>query len=198
MSFESYLRFVERVEWRYEYVGGFAYAMAGTRRVHNRVNVNLTVALDARMRGGACETYADTFLVRTPAGDAYLPDVMVGCGPTRPDDARFLDDPTLIVEVLSPSTTRMDLGEKRAAYAEIPTLRAYLVVETEWRAVHRHWRDETGAWHSQTITAATGSVSLPFPDAVPLSFDEVYRGVQVPVEPPRARRGHEQLQPADV
>ena len=96
-----------------------------------------------------------------PRGNAYLPDAMVACGPTPPDDARYLDDPSLVVEVLSPSTTRTDPTEKRVAYQEIPTLRAYLVVETEWRAVHRHWRDAEGGWRSETITDATGAISLP-------------------------------------
>jgi Uma2 family endonuclease len=102
------------------------------------------------------------------------------------------------VEVLSPSTTRTDLTEKRIAYQEIPTLRAYLVVETEWRAVHRHWRDDAGAWRSETITDATGAVPLPVTASAPLTFDEIYRDVGVPVVPPRASRAYEHAEPAST
>ena len=121
---------------------------------------------------------------------------MLGCGPRLANDDRYLTDPCLVVEVLSPSTMRTDLGEKRIAYQEIPTLRAYLVVETAWRAVHRMWREADGAWQRETIADASGGlVPLPCPDGAALTLEEIYEDVTLDTEPPRATRVLEEFAP---
>jgi Uma2 family endonuclease len=192
MSFDAYLRFSEQEESRYEYIGGFAYAMSGGTPAHHDIGLNIAVVLRARTRGTPCRTYHQGFRVRTPRGDVYYPDVMVSCGRRPSNDALDLEDPCLVVEVLSPSTARTDLGEKRFAYQEIPMLHAYLVVEPTWRAVHRHWRDDAGQWRRETISGASGIVTLPCPAGATLTLDEIYEDVEVPNEPPRPRRVFEQ------
>ena len=192
MSFDAYLRFSERYEVRYEYMGGFAYAMSGGTRAHHDVGFNIAIALRSRTSGTPCRAYAQAFRVRTPRGDAYFPDAMVACGARPTGDAEYLDDPCLIIEVLSRSTARTDHGEKRLAYQEIPSLRAYLIVESTWRAVHRHWRDDTGEWQRETISGASGSVPLPCPAGATLTLEEIYEDVALPTEPPRATRVFEQ------
>ena len=193
MSFEAYLAFVERTPWRYEYLNGMAYAMAGAAHVHEAATLNVATRLRALARGGGCTVTSQGFLVRTPRGDAYLPDAMLGCGTRPANHDRYFTDPCLIVEVLSPSTMRVDLGEKRIAYQEIPTLRAYLVIETAWRAVHRMWREADGTWRRETIADASGGVvPLPCPDGAALTLDEIYEDVALPTEPPRATRVFEQ------
>lgn len=193
MSFESYLRFTEQTEWRYEYMNGFAYALAGATLDHDTVTLNVASRLRERSRDRGCVTTSQGFQVLTPRGDAYLPDAMVACGPRPAGAARYFERPCLIVEVLSRSTLRTDHGEKRMAYQEIPSLGAYLVVETAWRAVHRHWRGGNGEWHSETVTGA-GIVPLSCPAGATLTLDEIYEDVEVPTEPPRASRVYEQAQ----
>ena len=193
MSFEAYLAFLERTEWRYEYMNGMAYAMAGAAHVHEAATLNVATRLRALARGSGCTVTSQGFLVRTPRGDAYLPDAMLGCGPRPANHDRYLTDPCLVVEVLSPSTMRVDLGEKRIAYQEIPTLRAYLVIETAWRAVHRMWREADDTWQRETIADASGGmVPLPCPAGATLTLDEIYEDVALPTEPPRATRVFEQ------
>ncbi|GLC24500.1 Uma2 family endonuclease [Roseisolibacter agri] len=192
MSYDAYLRFSESRELRYEYVGGFAYAMSGGTLAHHDIGLNVAVGLRTRTRGTACRAYHQGFRIRTPRGDVYYPDTMVSCGPRPSDDALDLTDPCLVIEVLSPSTARTDLGEKRIAYQEIASLQAYLVIEATWRAVHRHWRDDTGEWQRETISGASGSVPLPCPVGATLTLDEIYEDVQVPNESPRPRRVFEQ------
>jgi Uma2 family endonuclease len=193
MSFEAYLAFLARTERRYEYMDGMAYAMAGGTHVHDMVTLNVATRLRALVRGTGCTASSQGFLVRTPRGDAYLPDAMVGCATRPANDARHLDDPCLIVEVLSRSTARTDLGEKRLAYQEIDALRAYVAVETTWRAVHRHWRDARGEWQRETVTDAAGAVVLlPCPAGATLALDEIYEDVELPPEPPRAARVFEE------
>lgn len=121
---------------------------------------------------------------------------MVSCGPKPPNDALQLDDPCLAVEVLSPSTARTDHAEKLESYVEVPTLGAYLIVETIWRAVHRHWRDAQGTWRTELVAGTGGVVPLPCPAGGVLTLDEIYEGVELPPEPPtppRLRRVREAL-----
>ncbi len=73
----------------------------------------------------------------------YYPDGMVVCEPNSPDD-EFQDRPVVIAEVLSVSTRRTDEGEKRDAYLTIPTLAAYLLIETERPRVIVHHRTPEG------------------------------------------------------
>ena len=82
---------------------------------------------------------------------------------------------------------------KLSAYQEIPTLRAYLVIETAWRAVHRMWREADDTWQRETIADASGGmVPLPCPAGATLTLDEIYEDVALPTEPPRATRVFEQ------
>jgi Uma2 family endonuclease len=127
------------------------------------------------------------FKVRTPRGNEYAPDVVVVCGPRTPNGARYTESPCLVVEVLSPSTARTDLSEKRLAYQEIGTVGAYLVVEAEWRGVHRHWRDPAGAWRLETVTG-DGAISLPCPAGEVLTLAEVYADLDLPAGPPPVPR----------
>lgn len=193
MSFDAYLRFSEQEENRYEYIGGFAYAMSGGTHAHHDIGLNIAMVLRTRTPGTSCRAYHQGFRVRTPRGDVYYPDVMLSCGPRPSGDALDLEDPCLIVEVLSPSTARTDLGEKLLAYQEVPTLHAYLVVETAWRAVHRHRRDDAGPWQRETITDATGVLPLPCPAGATLTLAEIYEDVDVPADPPRPWRVSEEL-----
>ena len=201
MTFDEYLAFEQESDVRHEYVGGYAYpypldvsAMSGGTRWHNRIIQNVAGQLWLRTRGTACGAYSQGFKLRTPRGNAYYPDVVVGCGPPPPGDALYFDDPCLAVEVLSPSTRRNDFGEKRESYLAIPTLGAYLVVESTWRAVHRHWRDG-GAWRTE-LSVGDGTIPLPCPAGGALTLAEIYEGVDVPDEPPRARLRRVKEEPA--
>ena len=188
MSVDTYLALSRHAADRYEYVGGLAYAMGGGTILHHDVCYNVATVLRARCAGTPCKSYMQIARVKTPRQDMYLPDAMVSCGPRPAPGAQFIDDPCVLIEVLSPSTTRTDVSEKRRAYEEIPAARAYLIVETTWRAVHRHWYDDTGQWQRETITDAIGVVPLPCPTGAVLTLAEIYEGVDVPTDPPRPWR----------
>lgn len=197
ISVDTYLALSRDAADRYEYVGGLAYAMGGGTILHHDVCYNVAAVLRARCAGTPCRSYMQIARVQTPHQDMYLPDAMVSCGPRPAPDAQFIEDPCVLIEVLSPSTARTDFGEKRIAYQEIPTLRAYLVIETAWRAVHRMWREADGAWQRETIADASGGVvPLPCPAGAVLTLEEIYEDVELPSDPPRATRVFEQ--PAGV
>ncbi len=118
---------------KHEYVGGVMYAMAGAKNRHNRIALNASSSLHARLRGKPCQPYNSDTKVRIRTSREtrfYYPDAMVVCRPNSEDDS-FQDEPVVMVEVLSESTRRIDEGEKKDAYQTIPSLGVYLLVEQD-------------------------------------------------------------------
>jgi Uma2 family endonuclease len=90
----------------------------------------------------------------------YYPDVIVVCQ-TNPDTEHFQTQPVVIIEVLSESTRRTDLGEKRDAYLTIPSLKALLLVETDNRSVTIHRRAAEGGFVIERHTGTDAMIPLP-------------------------------------
>jgi Uma2 family endonuclease len=131
---------------KHEYLGGFVYAMAGARNLHNLIAVNVIASLRERLRGSKCRPYnSDTKIrVRLPLQTRfYYPDASVVCR-SNPPDCSYQDEPVIVVEVVSRDTRRTDEGEKKDAYLTIPSLPVYLLVEQEMPAVTLYRRTEQG------------------------------------------------------
>lgn len=130
LTFADYLAYDRESEARHEFYGGEIFAMSGASRKHNLVNGNVYAALRPQVSSRGCEIYASDMRVRVPATDlGTYPDVVVVCGePKFEDDTEdTLLNPTLIVEVLSPSTEDYDHGKKFAHYRTLPSLQLYLM-----------------------------------------------------------------------
>jgi Uma2 family endonuclease len=147
----DYLALEERATVRHEYVAGIAYAMAGAGERHNRIALNLAVALRAAARGTACGVYISDMKLRLDAGPAfYYPDVMLSCEAAQPDTL-FKTAPQLLAEVLSPSTAAIDTREKLQAYLGLASLRYYLMIDSERPAVSYYLRGPAGDWLLGTL-----------------------------------------------
>lgn len=169
MPVADYLDFEEKDGVRHEYIGGEIHAMGGASESHNTIALNVATALRTRLRGGPCRVYMADFKVRLEVSHAeifYYPDVVVSCHPTG-IERQFLRLPTLIVEVLSPSTENIDRREKKLNYRESPTLEEYVLVAQDRREV-TVFRRATG-WQGETFTA---------PDAV-VEFHSVKQAMTV-------------------
>ena len=146
VSVEDYLAGELISPIKHEYLGGVVYAMAGGRNAHNLIASNFLGALHGRLRGKACRAYNSDTKVRVQllSGQRfYYPDGSVICQPNLPNDA-FQERPTVIAEVLSRETRRIDEGEKKDAYLTIPSLSVYLLIEQEIAAVTVYRRTEDG------------------------------------------------------
>jgi len=154
VSVEDYLRDEPEGEVRHEYVDGELFAMSGASRSHNTVVTNLTTALTNHLDGGPCRVASSDMKVRTGTGERYYyPDVIVSCGPVgdEPDDYTETR-PSVIVEVLSPSTAQIDRREKRLGYQSIASLREYVLVDIEQRRVEVFVRDGVhDGWTVHTV-----------------------------------------------
>ena len=178
ISVEEYLRLEETSEIRHEYVGGYLYAMTGASRRHNRIVTNFASLLLNAADAQGCEVYSSDVKVEVSERVYYYPDLLVTCEPDD-NDAYISRSPCLVVEVLSPSTSRTDRREKFLAYDRIPTLRAYLIVHQDRQLIERNWRDNaTDDWRTQLISG--GIVPMPCPD-IELTVEQIYRSLP-PVE----------------
>ncbi len=146
ISVEDYLAGELASDVKHEYLGGFVYAMAGARNVHNRIAMAFLGSLHVQLRGKPCEPFNSDTKIRiqsTKHPRFYYPDGMVVCNPNPPEDT-YQDRPVVVAEVVSDSTRRIDEGEKREAYLTIPSLMAYLIIETEDPRVVVHRRTANG------------------------------------------------------
>ena len=164
-------------EIRHEYVDGEVFAMAGAGEAHNLIAGNIFAKLRGLVRGGPCRVYISDMKLRVKTWKAYYyPDVMVTCDPTD-SDANYKERPSLVVEVLSPSTERTDRREKMLAYRTLPDLREYLLVATDKQHVELYRRDAQDEWQLTNINPSDGIhlESLGYD----LSLNDIYEDVKL-------------------
>jgi Uma2 family endonuclease len=145
---------VERPETEtYELVAGEVIAMSPERLGHVRAKQVVFAALQRAFAasGLPCEVLIDGLGVQVDETTIYIPDVLVRCGPPLRDDTVVIRDPTILVEVLSPSTRSVDTSLKLTEYFRIPSVQHYLILRADTRTVIHHWRDESGAVASRIL-----------------------------------------------
>jgi Uma2 family endonuclease len=137
----------------YELVAGEVVSMAPERVAHGRAKGRIYECLVQAIRaaGLACEAFPDGMTVQVDADTIYEPDALVRCGPPLDDNATKVFDPVILVEVVSPSSRARDSGGKLEDYFRMPSVRHYLIVKTENRAVIHHERDAAGAITTRII-----------------------------------------------
>ena len=135
---------------RHEYVGGQAYAMAGASARHNRIAGNIFARLNDHLDGADCEPFISDMKIRVSPDLFYYPDVVVTCDEPG-GDAYFRTEPRLIIEVLSPTTERIDRHEKLAAYRNCPSVQEYALVSQEGMMIELH-RRSNDEWQTLFFT----------------------------------------------
>jgi Uma2 family endonuclease len=147
-SFRDYVRFEADARERHEFVGGLILAMAGGTLEHARRAAKVIALLDAQLEGRPRSVFDSNARVRVHAsGNAYYPDASVICGKIEadPDDPLSAANPTVLVEVLSPTTAEYDRTDKLTDYQTIPTLRhiVHIVHDSEridvWTRAGDRW-----------------------------------------------------------
>jgi Uma2 family endonuclease len=130
-----------------EFVRGEVFAMAGGEDRNATVAGNLYMALRQHLRGTPCRVYGSDVKLRVEAADCFFyPDVMVTCSAADLQDRLIKREPSLVVEVLSPSTGAFDRGEKFASYRQLPSLQEYLLVDVDSRRCDLFRKRDDGLW----------------------------------------------------
>lgn len=190
-SWEEYLQLEEVSVEKNEYFDGHILAMAGGSPEHAILSAVITAMLWNGLIGRPCTVHSSDQRLRVLAtGLATYPDVSVYCG-TRENDPESRDtltNPIALVEVLSPSTETYDRTEKFLQYKQIPSLRAYVLVNTRVARLECYSRGDDGKW-SLTEAGPGQALAISALD-VQLDTDAVYAGVELPrAETPRVAKG---------
>lgn len=173
MTVEEYLALTDgsqELDERLEWVNGEMYAMAGGTPVHAAVGTNVTGALWNALRGKPCRaTNGDQRIALDETGAYLYPDVTVVCGPYKlAADGLSITNPSVIVEVLSPSTERFDRGGKFEHYRRLKSLMDFVLIDPIQRTVSQYSRHAEG-WFLRDIESGMlkligGDVEIAFED----------------------------------
>jgi Uma2 family endonuclease len=167
---------------KHEYWNGEIYAMVGGTNTHQLISGNIYSTLDQLLRDKPCRPISSDIKIRIKEGKGfryYYPDGGIICD-ENPRTDHFQDKPVVIFEVLSVSTRRADLGEKRLGYQSIPSLQSYLLVEQDQPAVIHYQRTKTG--FRRTVVSGLEAELTIAAQAITLPLAEVYRRVSFAAE----------------
>ncbi len=172
---EDYLAFERASEEKHEYLAGDIYLMTGASRKHNLIGVNLARILGTQLLGRSCEAYINDMRVRVSAKNYTYPDFKVVCGTPEFEDAEVdtLLNPTLIIEVLSPSTEQYDCSKKFQNYRTLDSLKEYILISQDAPRIERYLRQENGQWLFSDATKLEAALELPSIGCT-LLLEEVY------------------------
>lgn len=176
---EEYLARERKALTKSEYRNGQIHAMPGASREHNLITVNISSELHFQFRERTCEVYSNDMRVKVSAAGLYTyPDVIVVCDEPCFDDTHFdvLLNPTVLIEVLSPSTAAYDRGEKFASYQKLDSLCEYVLISQD-RVRVEHYLRQGDAWNLTEFHSLADVFQLPS-IGCELSLTAIYAKVQ--------------------
>ena len=158
-TYAEYLAYERDAAMKHEFDDGEIYAMAGGSRRHNALASRVSAALEAGRKPGCIAFQSDQRVRVLATGKTTYPDASLVCGPIEGDpsdpDGSTITNPTLIVEVLSPSTEQDDRGNKWRHYQLLPSLQEYVLISQTDARVERYRRLAAGGWEYNDVTAGT-------------------------------------------
>ena len=176
---EQYLELERAVPEKYEYIEGDMVAMSGGTPAHSSIAANLIRKLPLNNGGRNCQVFTSDLRVSVYWNRLITyPDVTVICGKPEYTDGKrdTVTNPTLIVEVLSPSTEGHDRGKKADLYRFIPSLREFLLIGQTPVVIDHYRRLPDGTWQIVALREMSDVLQL---DSLGCSFPvtEVYEGL---------------------
>lgn len=151
-SVNDYLEYERNAPERHEFLDGSVYAMAGESPNHSTICFNLNTIIGLQLRGKRCRGFSSNMKIATNEKDLYsYPDLAIICGtPTFYDQkSDVITNPTVIFEVLSPSTESYDRGEKFLRYTnQIETLQDYILISHDKPSIEHFTKQQNGGWQS--------------------------------------------------
>ncbi|HXM69953.1 MAG TPA: Uma2 family endonuclease [Thermoanaerobaculia bacterium] len=161
---EEYLALERAAERKSEYLDGELVGMTGASRRHSLIAANVIREIGQQLKGRPCEVLSGDMRIWVLATGLYTyADVVAVCGEPALADGHFdtLTNPTVLVEVLSPSTKDYDRGTKFVHYRALDSLREYLLVSQDQPRVEHYLKKKDGDWLLSEKTDLAASVVLP-------------------------------------
>ena len=180
LTAEEYLAFERKATTKHECLAGGIVAMSGASFAHNFITGDIFGELRAQLRGGSCRAATSDMRVKvSKTGSYFYPDVVIFCGEPQVEDSESdtLLNPTLIVEVLSPSTEARDRGEKFWHYQQLASLQEYTLVSQDQVYVGHYLREGT-YWLRTEFQALEDVMVLPSIECK-LRLRDIYNSVEI-------------------
>ena len=179
---EEYLALERETEAKSEYFNGEVFAMSGASEAHNLIVANLVSILITGLRGRPYKAYPSDMRVQVKATGLYTyPDASVVCGNAifADDQKNTLRNPTIIFEVLSPTTEAYDRGAKFAHYRALDSLTDYVLISQDEARVEHFARQSPDRWLLSVYQGPEAVALLPSIDCE-LPLADVYDKVELP------------------
>jgi Uma2 family endonuclease len=173
MTVDEYLTWAAGKPGRYELYDGSVYAMSPEGIGHAKVKFAVQAALAAgiKARNLPCHMLPDGLTVRVEARTAFEPDALVYCGKEASSTSLEITNPVIVVEVLSPSTRRVDVSKKLAGYFQLSSVAHYLIVDPTKPLIVHHTRSSDGKIETRIVS--DGAIALE-PPGLELKLADVY------------------------
>ena len=168
-TLDEYLAWEDQQPERNEFHRGEVFAMVGGRRRHGRVISNLVRRLGNQLDGSPCQVFSESMKVQIGDDTILYPDVFVTCDKADLSTEMIFRSPTLVIEVLSPSTQAYNRSQKFALYRRLASLQEYILIDPETRRVEGFRRNAADQWvlydMSQDEAMACASIACSVPMA---------------------------------
>lgn len=145
----EYLSAERAASQKYEYYNGEVFAMSGASLKHNVIFRNTYIKLGLKLQGKSCQPFGSDLRIHIPKNTLYTyPDITIICGEpeTTDDTTDTISNPTVIIEILSKSKRDYDKGSKFTLYRDIPTLKDYILIDSESVRVEKYSRNVDNSW----------------------------------------------------
>ena len=179
LTVEEYLAFDEASEIQYEYIDGELIPMPGGSGPHNLIVAYSSSALVVALSDRNCFVFGSQMRIGIDATKYLYPDVSVVRGePAYADENKvILLNPTVVVEVISPSSIDRDRVTKVELYGTVPSIQGYLILDQERVFAQWHTRTDSG-WHLQQFSDLDDEIELQPLDCT-LTLAQVYRNLNL-------------------
>ena len=179
LSLADYQRLEEETGTRYEYHDGEVFAMAGASRKHSAIATNVSSFLNGILPAGCRPFDSDLKVYVEAVNKSFHPDVSVACRPiTGPDEMNAIDNPIILIEILSKGNADYDRGEKFWFFSQLPSLREYVLIEQDRWAVETRYRSSAeNSWVMDFFEGEDAEVVLKSLD-IRLPLRQVYYDIE--------------------
>ena len=183
VSAEEYLALDRAAEFRSELIDGEIIEKPGASIRHARLQVILACEIQAALRDSPCQAFSSNLRLRVSPRMYTYPDLTVVCGEPVVADKRqdILLNPTVIFEVVSPSTAYYDWGVKFRRYRQIESLTDYILVDQDQTRIEQFTRGDANTWTLRDYQRPDETLLIPS-IGVSLPLAAIYEGIEFPSE----------------
>lgn len=179
LTAEEYLALDRTAEFKSEFINGEMFAMSGASMRHTDLQGNIYSELHFALENTECWAHGSDFRVRVSKANYTYPDISVTCGKRLLADKEqdTLLNPTVIIEILSPSTEKYDRGLKFQLYRTIESLREYVLVDQEQVRIEHYTRQADEGWTLRDYQTLDEHLNMPSL-GVSISLQRIYNRIE--------------------